>query len=257
MKSLGEILEKCMLNAFKKSNNLTALETIKFRVLQDCAKCLKTNLNRFIGSHMIYIHPENKEEIKKRWQFLMDQGVKFRHEEYNLYKIINFSDYLHILDIQKFLTILKNKNQQLFLYEILAMDGFKGYNAKLYLENLKYKNENNHIYIIREIYRNMKVPVKIVHFALLHVFEKFSVSLIQERKAKLEKEITFDPDTLSNIIEYYKSNIKNLDNIASVKLTELSIQRKVLHKPLKRNILKEDHRERHPKKRKVSFLSDG
>lgn len=257
MTSLEDILEKYAVHIFKKSNQYTTVGAIKWKILQQCANCLNIDVTSCIDKSLICIHKENMNLLDREWQTLIYNNEKLSYRDINIYKLIKFSDYLNPVDVQMFLTILAKKGKHTFLNELLAVDGFKGFQIKNYIENLKYKNEKKHICIIRKIYRNMKVSVYMVHFALLHIYIKYDEKYIQAKLKKLEKEITYNECTLNNIIEYYKQNIPNLEGIAIIKINELksSSERKkqVL---IKKHILKEDHKERFSKKIKVSFITE-
>lgn len=255
MNSLIKILEKYIKYVFMSSNRFTTVETIKFRMLQQCAKILCIDITSYIDKNLIHVHKTNMDKFDKKWQTLLENGVNISHDNYNTYKIIKSSDFLHILDIKKFVRFFIKKNEINFINELLAVDGFKNLNAENYIENLKYDKDNNHVFVIREIYRNMDVSVEMLHLALLYIYEKFDNQILQARKKKFEKQIEFKQVTLSNIIEYYTDNIQNLEDIANAKIAEIKLTSKINCKvDCKRNILKEDHKERSYKKIKVNFI---
>lgn len=257
MASLEDILQKYAINILKTSNRYTSVGAIKWKILHHCAICLNIDLNCYIDKSLICIHKENMILLDREWQKLLDNNEKVSHSEINMYKMIKFSDYLNPVDVQIFLTLLAKKGKTAFLNELLAIDGFKGFKIKDYVENLKYLNEKKHICIIREIYRNMNVSINVVHLALLHIYLKYDEKYIKAKLEKFQKEITYDQCTLNNIIEYYKQNIQNLEGLAMIKINEMKLCSKRKTQPLlKKQIIKEDHKERSFKKIKVTFMNE-
>lgn len=244
MTSLVNILNTSLAEKLKIAHSFNTVETIKYRVLQHCAKILNVDFD--CNPHLIRIPEEYMIELDKIWQMLLANDTKLSHNDYNAYKIIKMYDYTNILDLQKILKVFIKKNQSLFVNELLAIDGFRGYNINNYIDNINCKD--NHITTIRSIYKNMKVSVKMVHLALLYVYD---YKIMLERKINLENEIMPNKKILFEIIKYYEFNILNLKDIAQNKADE--IKSLVDHKR-RLEILHEDHQEKHPKKVKVKFI---
>lgn len=264
MRSLDDIIYDYVITVLGESDRYTTIETIKWRILRQCADILNLDFNTYINKDLIYIHKDNMNTIDVKWESLLNNDTKIVHTEQNAYKIIKFSDYLNILDVKKFIMKFKvilarqNKIKKVdnFLYALLAMDGVQGYNINNYIGNLKFGKDSNHVRVIREIYKTFDISVKVVHLALLNVYETFVVNdeikqNLKDIKRILENEMLVNENVLNNVINFYKDNIENLENIATFKLLQL---KKSKTRKIEKRVLEENHKPRHRKILKVRFI---
>ena len=239
-KDLNEALYNYTVKIMKNSNPYTTKESISRKVLQDCADALNLDMNIYNNKNIMYIHPDNMQKIDSKWQNLMDRGIKLSHEEQNVYKLLKSSEFVNILDVQKFFNILSSKDEDEFLFELLAVDGFQGISEmKNYVENLKIGDEgSDHVHVIREIYRKFRVPVKVVYYALLQIYEPYTTDndvqkLITNIKDELADKVTdYDIDA---IIDMYKDSFSELKPVALTKLAQLKNLKKK-SKAIKRHL---------------------
>lgn len=233
---LRNALDNYTVTVLKNSNPYATKESISRRVLQECAEIMNIDLNSYTNKNIMYIHRDNMDKIDLKWQSLAEEGKKILHDEQNTYKLLKSSDFVNILDVQKFINILSNKNEEDFLAELLAMDGFQGLkDHKNYVENLKIgdKGSDDHIQIIREIYRKFKVPVKVVYFTLLKMYENYTTDEeVQKFIAKLTEELSTEMVNynIDDITEFYENAINSksleLKSIALTKLAQVKNQKK-------------------------------
>lgn len=238
-KELSESLYNYAIKVMRNSNQYTTKETVLRKVLDKCADILEFDLNSYAIKNTIYIHPDNMDKIDSKWQSLVEQGAKISHEELNVYKLIKSSENANILDIQKFISILSNKNENAFLVEILAVDNFESGEFKNYILNLKYGDKgSSHVQIIRDIYRKFNAPVNVVYFALLQIYkhftnEKEALDMILNELNKLDNKV--DKSVAEDIANMYEISVNNIQEIAHTKLIQLKNQMQKT-KALKRNL---------------------
>lgn len=283
---LIDILYKYSVIVMQKCNPHTTKQTVSWKVLQFCADSLKIDLNRCIDKKLIYLHPENVERIDSKWNSFKENKIKLLHDDITTYERIKSADYINLLDIQKFITIMLNKDQiksetnekllrDNFLYELLAMDGFHGYSfndMKNYIDNLRIGKESDHVQAVREIYKTFDISADTMHLALLNIYAKFTrddemKQILKNVKRDLESKISDDKlKNLDNIINAYEDrmNSKHLETIAIMKLAQLMNRTKkmktIIHKNAKKrgrktNIIKQNHEESVSKKPKVQIIS--
>lgn len=238
-KELSESLFSYAIKVMKDSNLYTTKEAVLRKVLMKCAEILNFDLNNINNKNVIYIHPDNMDKIDVKWQSFIEQGVKISHEELNVYKLIKSSDYVNILDAQKFINILANRNENAFLTEILAVDNFDGGEFKNYIFNLKYGDKgSSHVQIIKEIYRKFAAPVNVVYFVLLQIYKNFvsekeMSDTIMSELHKLESKV--DKLLAEDIANMYEISVTNVREIAEMKLLQFKNQLQKVKAP-KRNI---------------------
>lgn len=232
---LRNALDNYTVTILKNSNPYATKESISRRVLQECAEIMNIDLNSYTNKNIMYIHPDNMDKIDLKWQSLSEEGKKILHDEHNTYKLLKSSDFVNILDVQKFISILSNKNEDQFLAELLAMDGFQGLkDHKNYVENLKVGDKgSDHVHIIREIYQKFNVPVKVVYYTLLKIYENYTTD---EEIQKFINNITEELSTemvnynIDDITEFYENAINarslELKSIALIKLAQIKNQKK-------------------------------
>lgn len=256
---LFEALDKSTVKVMKDSNPYSTKESINLQVLYKCANYLNVDLNAYNNKNSMYIHPDNMEKIDSKWQNLIDRGTKLSHEEQNIYKLMKSSELPNTLDVLKFFNILSNKNEDEFLTELLAIDGFQGISEiKNYVENLKFGDKgSDHVQIIREIYKKFHVPVKVVYYALLTIYESYTTDeevkkLVTQVKDELEDTVTeYD---IKAITDMYESSISDLSSVALTKLAQLKNLNKK-SKALKRHLhvaAKENNKKSKSKKQKIA-----
>lgn len=232
---LRNALDNYTVTILKNSNPYATKESISRRVLQECAEIMNIDLNSYTNKNIMYIHPDNMDKIDLKWQSLVEQGKKILHDEQNTYKLLKSSDFVNILDVQKFISILSSKNEENFLSELLAIDGFQGLkDHKNYVENLKIGEKgSDHVQIIREIYQKFHVPVKVVYYTLLKIYEQFTTDEeIQKFINNLTEELSTEMGNynIDDITEFYENaiNAKSLElkSIALIKLAQIKNQKK-------------------------------
>lgn len=238
-KDLSECLYNYAIKVMKVSNQYTTKEAVLRKVLMKCADILEFDLNSFTTKNMIYVHPDNLQRFDAKWQAFMEQGIKLSHEELNTYKLIKSSEYVNILDAQKFINILANRNETVFLNEILAVDNFDSGEFKNYILNLKYGDTgSSHIQIIKDIYRKFAAPVNVVYFALLQIYKKFInekevLDMVMDELNKLDSKV--DKLLVEDIANMYEISVTNVREIAQMKLLQFKNQLQKLKAP-KRNL---------------------
>lgn len=232
---LRNALDNYTITILKNSNPYATKESISRRVLQEIAEIMNIDLSSYTNKNIMYIHPDNMDKIDLKWQHLAEEGKKILHDEQNTYKLLKSSDFVNILDVQKFINILSNRNESEFLSELLAMDGFQGLkDHKNYVENLKIGNKGSgHIQVIREIYQKFKVPVKVVYFTLLKIYENYTTDEeVQKFITNLTEELSTEmvKFNIDDITEFYENaiNSKSLEmkSIALIKLAQIKNQNK-------------------------------
>lgn len=234
-----EALNYYLATVIKDAHLYTSQQTIIQRLLSKCANILEINLNWQPDKNNIYIHPDNMIKIDRKWQSLIENGVKLLHDEENVYKLIKYSDFVNIHDMQKFINILINKKEEDFLLELFAVDGFQGLtNIKNYIFNLKIGSKGrNHIQVIRNIYTTFQgSPVKIIHLTLLKIYLSFAKDdemqqLITNTIDELENEICkvekiFLKSDVDKIKNMYLTSVEDLETIALIKMVQLKLQKK-------------------------------
>lgn len=238
--NLAAALHNYTVTVMKESNPYLTKQAISRKVLQECADILMIDLNCYMDKNSMYIHTDNMEKIDAKWENLIAKGVKILHDEHNAYKIMKSSDVVNIIDLQKFITILAGKDQEEFLSQLLAMDGFRGItDNKNYIENLKIGDKgNSHVQIVRLIYKTFKVPVKVVYLALLKVYENYTND--DEMKQLINNTIRdFEDDfseyDIQGIMEMYEHSVQDIEIIALTKLAQLKNRSKKL-KGVKRKL---------------------
>lgn len=238
-KDLSESLYNYAIQVMKVSNQYTTKEAVLRKVLMKCADILEFDLNSFTTKNMIYIHPDIMQKFDAKWQDFMEQGIKLSHEELNTYKLIKSSEYVNVLDAQKFINILANRNETVFLNEILAVDNFDSGEFKNYILNLKYGDKgSSHIQIIRDIYRKFAAPVNVVYFALLQIYKNFTnekevLDMVMNELNKLDSKV--DKLLVEDIANMYEISVTNVREIAQMKLLQFKNQLQKLKAP-KRNL---------------------
>lgn len=238
-KELSASLYNYAIKVMRDSNQYTTKEAVLRKVLNKCADILEFDLNSFAIKNTIYIHPDNMDKIDLKWKSFMEQGAKISHEELNVYKLIKSSENANILDIQKFVSILANKNETAFLAEVLAVDNFESGEFKNYIFNLKYGDKgSSHAQIIKEIYRKFNAPVNVVYFALLEIYKNFTnekevLDIILNELNKLDNKV--DKSLVEAIANMYEISVHNIQEIAHTKLVQLKNQMQKA-KALKRNL---------------------
>lgn len=225
-KELIDSLYNYTVKVMKESNPYATKESISRRVLQECADILNVDLNNPNNKSIMFIHSDNMEKIDSKWQNLIDRGTKIPHDDHNAYKLLKASQFVNILDVQRFLNFLSNNAENEFLSELLAIDGFQGFTEhKNYVENLKIGDKgSDNVQIIREIYKKFNVPVKAVHYALLLIYESHATDeevkkMIIERKDEFADKVA-DYD-IQPIMDMYENSISDLKSIALTKLAQL------------------------------------
>lgn len=236
-KEFYNALDSYLITITKEAHPYTSKNAILEQLLDKCSNILSIDLNWHQSKNMIQIHPDNMLKIDEIWQKLNRQEIKTIHEEENVYKILKNSNYIHILDIQKMITLLINKNEKQYYISLLAIDGFYS-NLKKYIENLKIGNDGNtHIHIIKYIYKTFPgCTVRIIFFILLHIFIRFAnddeiKQLVQnticEFKNKLdENENNFLNWNMEKITHFYMNQVENIESVALLKLAQLKIKNK-------------------------------
>lgn len=238
-KDLSESLYNYAITVMKNSNQYTTKEAVLRKVLIKCADILEFDLNSFTTKNVIYIHSDNMDRIDAKWQSFMEQGIKLSHEELNIYKLIKSSEYVNVLDAQKFINILANRNETVFLTEILAVDNFDSGEFKNYIFNLKYGDKgSSHIQIIKDIYRKFAAPVNVVYFALLQIYKNFTnekevLDMVMNELNKLDSKV--DKLLVEDIANMYEISVTNVREIAQVKLLQFKNQIQKMKAP-KRNL---------------------
>lgn len=234
-------LDLYLITTIQEAHPYTSKTAILERVLYQCSNILNIDLNWHQDKNIIQIHPDNIFKIDIIWEKLNKQEMKITHDEENVYKILKNSDFIHILDIQKIITILINKHEEDFLAELLALDGFHG-NLKNYIENLKIGNDGNtHIHVIRNIYKNFKgCTVKIIYLILLKIFIYFTKDdeikqLVLNTIHELEHDVNETEKIILNlnmekITNFYVKNIENIESVALLKMAQLKIHNKKVKK---------------------------
>lgn len=255
---LRNALDNYTITILKNSNPYATKESISRRVLQEIAEIMNIDLSSYTNKNIMYIHPDNMDKIDLKWQRLAEEGTKILHDDQNTYKLLKSSDFVNILDVQKFISILSNKSEDTFLSELLAMDGFQGLkDYKNYVENLKIGDKgSDHVQVIREIYQKFKVPVKVVYYTLLKIYENYTTDEeIQKFITNLTEELSEEMVNfnIEDITAFYENAIasKSLEmkSIALIKLAQIKNQKKkskAIKRKLKVKLVKEK------KKSKVS-----
>lgn len=234
-------LDLYLITITKEAHPYTSKNAILQRVLYECSNILNIDLNWHQDKHIIQIHPDNILKIDGIWQKLNKHEIKITHDEENVYKILKNSDFIHVLDIQKIITILINKHEEYFLAEWLALDGFHD-NLKNYIENLKIGNNGNtHIHVVRNIYKKFKnLNIEIIYFILLKIFIHFAkddeikqlvLNTIHELENDLnEMEKMILKLNMENITNLYINNVENIESVALLKMAQLKIKNKKVKK---------------------------
>lgn len=240
-KDFFNALDLYLVTITKEAHPYASKSTILQRLLYECSNVLNIDLNWHQSKNVIQISPDNMLKIDTIWEKLNKQEMKITHDEENVYKIFKNSDFIHVLDIQKLITILVNKNEELFLVELLAVDGFHS-NLKKYIENLKIGNEGStHVHFIRNIYKNFKdCTVKCVYYILLHVLMFFAKDdeirqLVQNTIDELknnfdENENTFLNLNLKKMVDLYLDTVENIESVALLKIAQLKVKNKKVKK---------------------------
>lgn len=232
---LERALANAMMKLIKEANPHLTKEAMSFKLIQACANYLHVNITGPADKNKIYIHPDNMERIDYKWVDMQKKGVKFSHDDHNIYKLIKSSDYASVFDLHKFINILKNETS--FLNELLAIDGFRG-DAKNYLDNLSIgnnKNVENHVQVIRKLYPMFNYPPsETIFLALIEVYTRYikddeSKLLVLSTTENMNHEINLQP-----IMIAYENTLKeDLELVALSKLAQLKNEKK---KSLKRKL---------------------
>lgn len=240
-KDFFNALDLYLITITKEAHPYTSKTAILERLLYKCSDILSIDLNWHQSKNIIQISPDNMLKIDNIWEKLNKQEMKMTHDEENVYKILKYSDFIHVLDIQKLITILVNKNEEHFLVELLAMDGFHS-NFKKYIENLKIGNDGNtHVHFIRNTYKNFKdCTVKCIYCILLHVLMFFAkddeirqlvLNTIDEIGNDFDKnEKTFLNLNCKKIVNLYIDTVENIESVAILKIAQLKIKNKKVKK---------------------------
>lgn len=236
-KDFFNALDLYLVEITKEAHPYTSKTAILQRLLYTCSNILNIDLNWYQSKNIIQIHSDNILKIDGIWQKINSQEMKITHDEENVYKILKNSDFIHVLDIQKIINILVNKNEEIFLAELLAVDGFHG-NFKNYIDNLKIgHNGNTHIHVIRNIYKEFKgCTVRIIYLILLKIFIRFvkddeikqlvliTIHELENDVNEMEKNIL--NSNMEKITTLYINNVENIESIAMLKMAQLKIKNK-------------------------------
>lgn len=238
-KELSESLYNYAIKIMRDSNQYTTKEAVLRKVLIKCADILEFDLNSFTTKNLIFIHPDNMNRLDAKWKSFMEQGTKISHEEINVYKMVKSSEYVNMLDAQKLISILANRNENTFLAEILAIDNFDSSEFKNYILNLKYGDKgSSHVQIIKDIYRKFAAPVDVVYFALLQIYKNFTdekevLDMVMNELNKLDSKV--DKLLVEDITNIYEISVTNIREIAQMKLIQFKNQMQKVKAP-KRNL---------------------
>lgn len=234
-------LDLYLITITKEAHPYTSKVAVLERLLDKCANLLNIDLNWHQSKNMIKIHEDNILKIDEIWQKLNKQEMKTTHEEENVYKILKNSNFIHVLDIQKMITLLVNKNEEHFYTSLLAIDGFHS-NLKKYIENLKIGNDGKtHIHVIRHIYKTFPdYTARTIYFILLNIFIRYAKDdeikqLVRNTICELEKEMNENENNFLNwnmekITHFYVNQVENIESVAMLKLAQLKIKNKKVKK---------------------------
>lgn len=240
-KDFFHALDLYLITLIKEAHPYTSKTAIVERLLYKCSTILNINLNWYEDKHFIQIHPDNMLKIDDIWPKLNKQEIKLTYDEENLYKIFKSSNFIYTSYIQKFITLLINKHEINFLHELLAVDGFHS-SYKKGIENLKIGNDGNtHVHVIRKIYKMFQgFTERILYLILLRIFIRFSKddevyclisNIIRELEQNLnDHEKYFLNLNMEKMINFYITNVENIESVAILKMAQLKIKNKKVKK---------------------------